>query len=178
MLYISMLQVYHLFYTHLHTCVMSDTFMLNHIPHRSHFDPINTSMVMLNNYMYHLFHSFPPFLTFKHYVLYKLSPIILSYFSRTTPLLSLMSIVTHYILFNTPLNPFLNSFLIFCGYILSSPWGMHVSGWRHVATCTFPVLWTDSMSLDGGTLSTCTLPVASVNRHISGWRHAVHLHSP
>jgi hypothetical protein len=166
--------------------VWSDTFMLNHISHRSHFDPLHTSMVMLNNYMYQFFHSFPPFLTFKHYVLYKLSPIILSYLSRTTPLLSLLSIDTHSILFNTPiaswqppiLIPFSIPSLFFVvtsslhlGACMSLDGGMSLPAdsrycgqtgclWME-AHCPLThyqyLVWT-GISLDGGTLSICTVP--------------------
>jgi hypothetical protein len=44
----------------------------------------------------------------------------------------------------------------------------HVSGWRHVATCTFPVSCADSVSLDGGTLSTYALLVVWPDMSLDG----------
>ena len=111
---------------------------LHHIiSHCSHFDPCNISMYMLNNSIYQLFHSFLPFLTFKHYILYKLSPIILSYFSQN-PLLSLLSIDTHSFLFDTPIASWQPPILI--PFSIPSLFFVVTSS-LHLGAC---------MSLDGG----------------------------
>ena len=115
--------------------------------HRSHFDPMKTSLYTLNNSsMYQLFHTFPHNTIF-HLPLYTLSP-NLPYFSHTFPLFSLLFINTHSILLRIPitlpycsmlcttcslhhvlLDPFLSFFLI--GFVAISSLrlgGGHVSG--------------------------------------------------
>lgn len=72
------------------------------------------------------------------------------------------------------------------GTDMSLDGGMHLT-WALVLTDTsldggmlLPAHYRQHVSgMERGALSTCKLPVVwTVDRHISGWRHAVHLHIP
>ena len=73
------------------------------------------SMFMLDNLMYSLFHTFLPFLTFKHYISSSLGHIVPQpaiLLMHNSSVFFAVPIKTHSILFSTPINPFLSLFFL------------------------------------------------------------------
>jgi len=176
-----------------HPCILK--YFAHFLSRGFSFDPMMTSMYTLNNSMYPLFYTFPPFLTFKHcissfpctcyintYYYVQLANCRIAIHISSRPLLSwfLFFSVAAYPLFTLGrtclwmdipgivYRPHVSGWRHAARLRITGSVDRHGSGWRHVSPCTFPVLCTNSMSLDGGTLSICALPLVWKDMALNG----------